>query len=322
MKGKIMDAKFDGWPHVVCAQQFAREWITGHFFPLAKNMEKISKNRMEEGSLKGKRLLALFYEPSTRTRFSFEMAMFHLGGQVCHTESAGHFSSAVKGETLKDTILVLNQLEPDIIVLRHNIEGSSALAASLSSVPIINAGDGIGQHPTQALLDIYTIYKKFGTLDGISIAMVGDLMNGRTVRSLSYLLGKFNDVKIHFVSPSCAQMKTDIKDYLLKHEIEIFETNDLRDVAKEVDVIYQTRTQKERGTSFDRNDHNLGYFSIDKSITNLMKEKAIIMHPLPRVDEINTEVDNDPRAVYLTDQVRSGLHARMALLKMILAPDA
>ncbi len=315
-----MDNKFDGWPHIIKAQQFSREWIEKEFFPLTKNMEKISKNGLENRILFGKIMITFFYEPSTRTRFSFEMAMFHWGGQVCQTENAGEFSSAVKGETLKDTILVLNRLRPDVIVLRHHEEGSAALAASISSVPIINAGDGIGQHPTQALLDVYTIYKKFGTLDDISVAMVGDLMNGRTVRSLSYLLGKFKNIRIYFVSPSCARMKTDIKEYLEKHGVVISETNDLRLVANKVNVIYQTRTQKERGTNFDKNDHNLGYFVVDNSILDLMIKDAIIMHPLPRVDEINTEVDKDPRAIYLTDQVESGLHTRMALLKMILAP--
>ncbi len=316
-----MDAKFEGWPHIICAQQFSREWLEKQFFPLTRDMERISENGLLEGMLSNKTMISLFYEPSTRTRFSFEMAMFHLGGKVCGTESAGHFSSAAKGENLNDSILVVNQLGPNVIVLRHHEEGSAAFAAKISNVPIINAGDGIGQHPTQALLDLYTIYKKFGTLDGISIAMVGDLMNGRTVRSLSYLLGKFRGIKIYFVSPLCAMMKGDIKQYLGKHEVEIFEGNDLRLFARKVDVIYQTRTQTERGTEpFNRDDNDLGCLVVNQSILDLIKNDAIIMHPLPRIDEISPEVDKDHRAVYLTHQVRSSVHTRMALLKMILAP--
>jgi aspartate carbamoyltransferase catalytic subunit len=199
-------------------------------------------------------------------------------------------------------------------------------------VPIINAGDRqpddcppspfAGQHPTQAFLDVFTIQERLGGIDGVSIAMVGDLINGRTVRSLSYLLGKFKGVTIYFVSPKHAQMRQDVKDYLDRHNIRWCEVTDLREVAGLVDVVYQTRTQKECGTTIDRNDHSMGYFIVDCEILRLMKKDAIVMHPLPRVDEIGPEVDADPRAVYLNEQVKAGLYTRMALLKMILAPTA
>lgn len=323
--------KFDGFPHVIASQQFSREFLDW-FFQEVRNMEKIRRHKTGTGILCGRTMIALFYEPSTRTRFSFQMAMLNLGGNVLYTESAGQFSSAAKGEILLDTILVLNRYEPDVIVLRYDKEIGAEIAANISKVPIINAGDRqppgapvnpySGQHPTQALLDIYTIQKRLGKIDGISVAMVGDLMNGRTVRSLAYLLAKFDNIKIYFVSPCCAQMKEDIKDYLKKHGVEFHELFDIRDVAPVVDVIYQTRTQKECGTSFERKKSGQGFFLIDETVTRAMKKNAIIMHPLPRVDEITPEVDSDPRAVYLTDQVDSGIHVRMALLKMIISPEA
>lgn len=315
----LQDVKFDGWPHIIDTRQFGRDFLESDLFPLAKRMERVLEHG-GNGDLAGKIAIMLFFEASTRTRFSFESAMLLMDGKTLQTENAKEFSSAVKGESLSDTIKVLCRYRPNVIIMRHHEEGSAELAAEVSSVPIINAGDGRGQHPTQALLDIYTIQKKLGRIDGISIAMVGDLMNGRTARSLSYLLGKFDGVKIYFVSPPCAQMKPDIKEYLTKHNVCFSENADLREVAPCADVIYQTRTQKERGTSFDRNDHSLGYFIVDKTILGLMKKDAIIMHPLPRVDEITTDVDSDSRAAYF-DQAENGLFVRMALLKMILAPD-
>lgn len=315
----MMDRCLYGMPHVIDARQFERSWIEGPFAKEALEMEHVV--RMGGCNLlRRRRMFTLFYEPSTRTRFSFEMAMSYLGGDVLHTENAKEFSSAVKGETLEDTIRVLCEYHPDVIVMRHYEDGAAARAVAVSGkVSIMNAGDGREQHPTQALLDIYTILKELGRIDGISVAMVGDLVNGRTVRSLSYLLGKFDGVHIYFVSPPCAQMKPDIKAYLDRHNVRFSEETDLRKVAGKVDVIYQTRTQKERGTQFDRNDHNLGYFTVDSEILKLAKESAIIMHPLPRVDEIPTVVDRDKRAAYFR-QAGNGLFTRMALLKMAIPP--
>lgn len=308
--------------HIIEAQQFNQHWLEKDFFPLAKEMEKIAKDGGSD-ILSKKRMFTLFYEPSTRTRASFEIAMDLLGGKVVFsTENARQFSSAAKGETLEDTIRVLASYQPDVIVLRYDEKGGAKKAAKVSLTPIINAGDGTGQHPTQALLDIYTIKKEIGKIADIAIAMVGDLTQGRTVRSLSYLLAKFPEVKIYFVSPKTAKMKGDIKDYLKKHKICFEEGNDLRKVASKVDVIYQTRVQKERGVLLSKNlsakKKEESFCIINQEILDLMKKGAIIMHPLPRVDEIVLEVDKDPRAAYFR-QAENGLYVRMALLKMILS---
>jgi aspartate carbamoyltransferase catalytic subunit len=303
--------------HVIEAQQFSRRWLEEKLFPLANEMEKIVR-RGGTNILAGKRMVTFFYEPSTRTRASFEMAMDFLGGKVVFsTENARQFSSVAKGETIEDTMRVLSAYRPDVIVLRSDEEGMAKRAVEFSPVPIINAGDGIGQHPTQALLDLYTIQKEIGRIAGISIAMVGDLARGRTVRSLSYLLGKFPDVKIYFVSPEVAQMRDDIKDYLKKHRIWFTEERDLRAVAPKVDVIYQTRTQKERGELLLKYEKNPGFYAVNQEVLDSMKRDAIIMHPLPRVDEITPEVDRDPRAAYFR-QAENGLYVRMALLKILL----
>jgi aspartate carbamoyltransferase catalytic subunit len=315
-----MSAHFDGWPHVIYAQQFSRQWIEDEFLPLTDDMQKVFERR-GCSVLAGKGMVSFFYQPSIRTRMSFEMAMHYLGGTVVFsTDNAREFSSAAKGETLRDAFLVMNRYAPNVIVIRYDRKIGAELAAEVSRVPVINAGDREpGQHPTQALLDLRTIFKRRGAIDGLRIAMVGDLKNGRTVRSLSYLLGKFKGVQIYFVSPRTARMGSDVKQYLRKHKVAFEEKTDLRVVAPFVHAIYQTRTQVECGTVLDRNS---GYFIVDANILGLMKKDAIILHPLPRVDEITLDVDEDPRAVYLTDQIDSGLFTRMALLKMILAPKA
>jgi aspartate carbamoyltransferase catalytic subunit len=185
-------------------------------------------------------------------------------------------------------------------------------------VPIINAGDGAGQHPTQALLDLYTIQKEMGKIDGIKIAMVGDLFHGRTVRSLSYLLSKYSGIEIYFVSPDVVRMRDDIKEHLNENNIKWHENDDLLDVAKKVDVIYQTRIQRERfgERQADYNEAK-GKYVIDKELMKKVRDNAIIMHPLPRVDEIHSDVDTDKRAAYFR-QAENGLYVRMALLKAVL----
>ncbi len=303
--------------HIIESQQFNRHFLEKELFPLAKEMEKIAK---QGGSdiLSGKKMFTLFYEPSTRTRASFEIAMSLLGGKVVFsTENARQFSSAAKGETIEDTIKILNDYLPDVIVLRYDEQGGAKRAAEISRAPIINAGDGAGQHPTQALLDLYTIQKEINKIAGTSIAMVGDLANGRTVRSLSYLYVKFPEVKIYFISSESAKMKDDIKNYLKKHNVWFEERNDLREIASKVDIIYQTRTQKERGALLEEHEKTESFCIVNQEVLDLMKKDAIIMHPLPRVDEISPEVDFDPRAAYFR-QAENGLYVRMALLKMIL----
>ena len=261
---------------------------------------------------------ALFYEPSTRTRFSFETAMHRLGGRVISTENAGEFSSAAKGETLEDTIQILNGYV-DVVVIRHYEVGAAKRAAAVSKAPIINAGDGAGQHPTQSLLDLYTIRKEIGKIDGLKIAMVGDLAQGRTVRSLTYLLSKYRDIKLYFVAPALLKMKEDILEHLREHQVWYTEETDLDKVLPEVDVVYQTRIQKERfGDRIADYEKCRGVYIINGQALRLMRPKAIVMHPLPRLDEISMEVDSDPRAAYFR-QAQNGLYVRMALLSMVLS---
>jgi len=262
-------------------------------------------------------MATLFYEPSTRTRFSFETAMYRLGGSVISTENAAEFSSVAKGETLEDTVRILNGYA-DVLVLRHYEVGSAKRAASVSRIPVINAGDGAGQHPTQALLDLYTIHKEIGSIDGLHIAMVGDLAQGRTVRSLTYLLSKFQNIRIYFVAPPSLKMKEDILDHLREKQVWYTEETDLDKVLPEVDVVYQTRIQKERfGDRTADYEQCRGVYVISSESLRLMKANAIVMHPLPRLDEIAMEVDSDPRAAYFR-QAQNGLYVRMALLSMVL----
>ena len=243
--------------------------------------------------------------------------MLRLGGSTMGTDNAREFSSTAKGETLEDTIRIVSGYA-DVIVLRHNEEGAAKRAAGVSTVPIINAGDGPGQHPTQALLDLYTIRQELGRIDGIRVAMVGDLANGRTVRSLTYLLSKFKDIKVWFVAPPQVAMRDDLKDHLTENNVPWIETEDLDAVLPEVDVVYQTRIQKERFADPDAYLALKGIYRIDNRSLGLMRKYAIVMHPLPRVDEIAPEVDSDPRAAYFR-QAHNGLHIRMALLNLLLA---
>lgn len=279
-------------------------------FALATKMENY-----RDDSLHGKILASLFYEPSTRTRFSFESAMFRLGGQVITAENANEMSSAIKGETLEDTIRVVNNYA-DAIVIRHPEIGTAERAAAVSSVPIINAGDGAGQHPTQALLDLYTIEREFGRIDGAHVAIVGDLRYYRSARSLSYLLSKFKDVTITGVSMPEMTMADELKQHLAANGVTYKETDSLADAMRDADVIYQTRIQKERLTpeAFERTK---GHYVIDMPLANSMREGAIIIHPLPRVGEITPEVDSSPHAVYFK-QVGYGVAIRMAILSLLL----
>lgn len=302
--------------HVIEAQQFDSPTLL-HLFNTATEMEQVVA-RGGTSDFQQRIMATLFYEPSTRTRFSFETAMHRLGGQVISTENAAEFSSVAKGETLEDTIQILNGYA-DVIVIRHYEVGAAKRAGVVSRVPIINAGDGPGQHPTQALLDLYTIRKEIGAIDGLKIAMVGDLAQGRTVRSLTYLLSKFQDIKIYFVAPSLLKMKEDILEHLRERSIWYVEETDLDKVLPEVDVVYQTRIQKERfGDRIADYEKCRGVYIINRDVLRRMRPKSIVMHPLPRLDEISMEVDSDPRAAYFR-QAQNGLYVRMALLTMVLA---
>ncbi|GER28020.1 aspartate carbamoyltransferase [Striga asiatica] len=301
---------------IIEAQQFDRETLIS-IFDVALEMEKVEKNSPGSQILKGYLMATLFYEPSTRTRLSFESAMKRLGGEVLTTENAREFSSAAKGETLEDTIRTVEGYS-DIIVMRHFESGAARRAASTAGIPVINAGDGPGQHPTQALLDVYTIQREIGKLDGIKVGLVGDLAYGRTVRSLAYLLAKFKDVKIYFVAPEVVKMKDDIKNYLTSEGVEWEESRDLIEVASKCDVVYQTRIQRERfGERIDLYEEARGKYIVNRDVLDVMQKHAVVMHPLPRLDEITVDVDIDPRAAYFR-QAKNGLYIRMALLKLLL----
>ncbi|MGD9310603.1 MAG: aspartate carbamoyltransferase [Desulfosarcina sp.] len=304
--------------HVIESQQFDRNLLETVFKTADQMKADLYGERRFADALSGRIMASLFYEPSTRTRFSFESAMLRLGGSVITTENAREFSSAAKGESLSDSTRIMNGYA-DVIVMRHNEAGSAARAAEISCVPVINAGDGAGQHPTQALLDIYTIADAFSGIESLKIAMVGDLRYGRTVRSLSYLLTKYQHVEIVFVSPPVCKMEGDIKAYLDKYNIPWREETDLDEVAPNVDCIYMTRIQKERFHSAEDYQEAAGKYILTPERVETMKANAIIMHPLPRVDEIPKAVDDDPRARYF-QQAQNGLYIRMALLYLLLTP--
>jgi len=303
--------------HIIESQQFDRELLE-EIFNEAEYMEYHHKE--EKGFLKvlqGKVICTLFLEESTRTRLCFESAAIRLGAQIISTSQAKEYSAYVKGDTPLEDLIRTIQCYADAIILRHKEPKSAEIASRISLVPIINAGDGPVQHPTQAVLDAYTINSEIGKIDNVRIALVGDLKFGRTVRSLAYLLTKFNGVKIYFVSPDVVKMKDDVKDYLLKQGTTFVEEPDLKKIAKEVDVIYQTRIQKERFQDSKEYEEAYGKYVIDKTILGFMKKGAIIMHPFPRSGEILSEVDIDLRAAYFR-QIQNGLYVRMALLKMLL----
>eukprot|EP00793_Prasinoderma_coloniale_P001598 PRCOL_00003403-RA len=304
-----------GWARGT-GQQFTPELLEV-LFDEADLMASVKPGTPESRVLDGYIMASLFYEPSTRTRLSFEAAMCRLGGSVITTENAG--------ETLEDSIRTV-ELYSDVIVLRHFASGSAgAAAAALGErdgdgphTPLINAGDGPGQHPSQALLDVYTIRKELGRLDNLTVGLVGDLANGRTVRSLVYLLGKYTNIKFYFVAPDVVRMKDDIKEYLDEVGMEWEEADDLMAVASQCDVLYQTRIQKERfGDRVEDYESARGKYIIDNEVMAVLPQEACVMHPLPRVDEIAPEVDADPRAAYFR-QAQNGLFIRMALLKLLL----
>lgn len=304
-----MDKKI--MPHLVESQQFDRRLLKKIF----KTADRLEYKR--KLVLRGKIMASLFYEPSTRTRFSFESAMLRLGGSVISTENAREFSSAAKGETLEDSIRVISRYA-DVIVMRHNEIGAARRAAAVATVPVINAGDGAGQHPTQGLLDLYTIKRELGKISGTQIAMVGDLKHGRTIHSLAYLLGKYKRIAIYFVSPPELKVGQDIESYLQRHHITYHETADLGAVISQADVVYQTRIQQERFTSPEDYQRLKGIYRITPTLAKKMKIGAIIMHPLPRVDEIDPTVDELPQARYF-QQAYYGFLIRMALLKLFVS---
>jgi aspartate carbamoyltransferase catalytic subunit len=272
------------------------------------------ESRPKAPLLKGRILATLFFEPSTRTRLSFSSAMEQLGGEVIGFSNA-NVTSIQKGESLWDTIKMTEQYA-DIIVIRHPLEGSARLAAEAASIPVINGGDGANQHPTQTLLDLYTIQKTKGNLDGLHIGFVGDLKYGRTVHSLAIALSHFNPV-FYFIAPDGLQIPENYTDELFRKKIRYFKTADLNRFAKELDVLYVTRIQKERFPDPLEYEKFRGIYRIDEPFLQNVKKDLKIMHPLPRVDEIEKSVDNTIHAAYF-EQAANGIPVRKALLALML----
>ena len=264
--------------------------------------------------LQGKILANLFYEPSTRTSSSFMAAMLRLGGQVIPINNV-QYSSVTKGESLPDTVRTLESYA-DLIVIRHPDVGSAATAAHYASKPIINAGDGVGEHPTQALLDLYTIVEALGSVEGLKVAMVGDLKFGRTVHSLTKLLVNY-PVEFIFVSPENLRMPADELDVVNASGHAYEQREDVHDIIGDVDVLYVTRVQKERFTDLAEYDQVRDRYVVDPALMDRAKQRMIVMHPLPRINEISYAVDSDPRAAYFR-QMRNGMYIRMALLAAVL----
>lgn len=299
--------------HVLSVQQFTDKALLGELFASAARFEAMKPGEYPP-ILQHKTLATIFYEPSTRTRLSFETAIQNFGGNLITTENAGEFSSAIKGESLEDTIRVINAYA-DGIVLRHPEDGAAERAAAVSEAPLINAGDGISEHPTQALLDMVSIHKAKGQVDGLKIALVGDLLYGRTVHSLIPLLALY-DVEFFLIAPPNLQMPQGYLDQLDKHGVKYTQLENWHDIIGKLDIIYMTRIQKERFKSEEQYQALKDSFILTMNDVNQMKPEAIILHPLPRVNEIAPEVDGDPRARYF-DQVKNGLFLRMALLDRI-----
>lgn len=298
---------------ILSVNQFNREDLD-YIFGVAAEMQEMVRRVGSFDLLKGKILANLFYEPSTRTSSSFTSAMERLGGSVIPINEV-RYSSVSKGESLPDTVRTL-ECYADVIVLRHPETGSAALAARYASKPLINAGDGIGEHPTQALLDLYTIQAELGRVDGLTVTMLGDLKYGRTVHSLARLLSRFN-VRIHYVSPEILRMPAEIIQELKEKGVAQSEHTQLEEVLGETDVLYVTRVQKERFSDPAEYDMVKDSYVITPEVMRAAKEEMIVMHPLPRVGEISMDFDDDPRAAYFR-QMEYGLYVRMALLAMVL----
>jgi aspartate carbamoyltransferase catalytic subunit len=306
---------------ILSVKQFSRENLE-YVFAVAHEMHVMVDHVGTFDLLKGKILANLFYEPSTRTSSSFTAAMERLGGSVIPINEV-KYSSVAKGESLPDTVRSL-ECYADVIVIRHPEVGSAALAAKYAKKPVINAGDGIGEHPTQALLDAFTIREELGHpssglgtgLDGLTVTLLGDLKHGRTVHSLARLLSLYK-VKLNYVAPDILRMPAELVDELKAKGVEQAEYANLDTCLPETDVLYVTRVQKERFTDESVYESVKSAYVIDPQVLKAAKERMIVMHPLPRVGEISMEVDDDPRAAYFR-QMEYGLYVRMALLAMVL----
>jgi len=303
-----MNLEFTG-RDIISMQDFSREELD-FLLSKAKTMEHVAETGSE--LLKGKIMASLFFEPSTRTRLSFESSMLRLGGGVIGFAEPS-VSSVVKGETLHDTIKTVENYS-DVIVIRHPSNDAAAVAAKAAQIPVINAGSGSGEHPTQTLLDLYTLKMAKGKIDGLQIALVGDLLYGRTVHSLAYALVNY-DVKLYFVSPDALKMKKEVINNV-EGKLQFEETRDLNSVLSRIDVLYVTRIQKERFANQAEYEMVKDAYVIDRALLEKGKKDLIVMHPLPRVNEISTDVDETSQAWYFR-QMRSGIYTRMALLALV-----
>ncbi len=298
--------------HVLDARQFPRQWLDEVLFPAAAELQRTPGRRFEP-TLAGKRLFYLFYEASTRTRVSFEMAATLLGASVHGIDSHEEIDL---DELLEDRIRVINAYQFDFLLLRYHQEGGAARAAAVSAVPVINAGDGGGQHPTQALLDVYTLWREFGRLDGLRVALVGDLSFQRSTNSLAYLLARYSNLTLYLFSPRLLSMRQEVREYLVAAGVLVEEVRDLREVADQLDAIYVTRAQTARLQHAQRFDGDMVDYRVDREIMARLSPDARVLHPLPRGPELPTELDDDPRLACFR-QSANGLYVRMALLSLL-----
>lgn len=294
-------------------KDFEREDIE-YILNEASKLENIAKSREISEELKGKILGLMFFEPSTRTKMSFETSMKRLSGECIGFENSGS-SSVSKGESIADTAKMFEGY-CDALVIRHELEGVSKFISDIVDVPVINAGDGAGQHPTQTLLDLYTIKNEIGEIDNLKIALIGDLKFGRTVHSLTHALGLFKNIKIYLISPPELKMPQEVLHDLNKTNVEYKEVNSIEEIINDdVNVLYVTRIQKERFADINDYLKIKGAYIINK---NMVEGKdLIIMHPLPRIDEIDTDVDNTKYNKYFT-QAANAVPVRMAILKTVM----
>ncbi|MBD3156940.1 aspartate carbamoyltransferase [Candidatus Peregrinibacteria bacterium] len=281
----------------------------------AQEMEPYAQKKQAGTMMKGRILATLFYEPSTRTRLSFETAMLRMGGSVISVADADS-SSLAKGETIADTARVVSRYA-DIIAIRHPKEGSAREAADYADVPIINAGDGAGDHPTQGLLDVYTIQKEKGTMEGLNIVLSGDLTHSRTAGSLAYLLAHYG-VNLTFLAPESMRMKEEVTTFLREKGVSYTETDDTDTALRNADVLYATRVQRERFSNQKEYDRLKDRFVFNKALIEKHNASMLILHPLPRVYELSTDLDEVPGAAYFR-QVSNGVSIRMALISLLLS---
>ncbi|MEM4402248.1 MAG: aspartate carbamoyltransferase [Candidatus Caldarchaeum sp.] len=300
--------------HIISAKQFERGEVL-NLFEKARKLKQLFKERRVLNLAGDKIMTTVFLEPSTRTRLSFAFAMKRLGGEVVDF-GAEEITSRAKGESFEDTMKMLDCYSPDVIVLRSREVGAAEKASKIVSCPVVNAGDGWNEHPTQALLDVYTVWEVLGRVDGLSVGIMGDLKYGRTPSSLSYLLSKFSNISITYIAPAELQIRQEVLDYV--KNIKVSMHSRLEEVEEELDILYVTRLQKERFTDQQLYESMKGSYTLTPALLRNLKKTPVILHPLPRVDELSTEVDNLPQAKYFA-QAENGVYVRAALIAELLS---